>query len=114
MRPDQTDGAACTRSALISASANSRVIGALAVGKKTTSRAFSASDQRRLGAVASTFVSNGESVVATFFLMRYQSVVASRREINFARQLFRICFFIFISALQQDFADALAETFRSK
>ena len=42
--------------------------------------------------------------------MRYQSVVASRREINFARQLFRICFFI--SALEQDFGDALAEAFR--
>ena len=31
-------------------------------------------------------LSDGEGVVATFFLIRYQSVVASRREINFARQ----------------------------
>src|SRR3954466_14474819 len=64
------------------------------------------------GAVTSVGVSNGESVVATFFLIRYQSVVASRREINFARQLFRISFFI--SSLQQQFANPLAERFRSK
>ena len=53
---------------------------------------------RRSGTVISG-VSNGESVVATFFLIRYQSVVASRREINFARQLCRISFFI--SPLEQ-------------
>ena len=39
-------------------------------------------------------LSDGEGVVATFFLIRYQSVVASKREINFARQFFRISFFI--------------------
>src|SRR2546423_14831224 len=68
-------------------------------------------NHRRSGIVTSG-VSNGESVVATFFLIRYQSVVASRREINFARQLFRISFFI--SPLQQQFADAFAESFRSE
>ena len=66
-------------------------------------------DYRRSGTVISG-VSNGESVVATFFLIRYQSVVASRREINFARQLFRISFFI--GPLQQQFPDAFAEAFR--
>ena len=45
--------------------------------------------------------SDGEGVVATFFLIRYQSVVASSREINFARQLFRISFFI--STMQAKF-----------
>src|SRR3954463_15380719 len=67
---------------------------------------------RRSGAVSSDPLSNGESVVATFFLIRYQSVVASRREINFARQLFRISFFI--SPLEQQFADAFAESLRGK
>src|SRR5437763_4127235 len=68
-------------------------------------------NHRRSGIVTSG-VSNGESVVATFCLIRSQSVVASRREINFARQLFRISFFI--SPLEQQFADAFAESFRSK
>ena len=31
---------------------------------------------------------DGEGVVSMFFLIRYQTVVASRRLINFARQLF--------------------------
>src|SRR2546430_11711170 len=44
--------------------------------------------------------------------MRYQRVVASRREINFACQLFRISFFI--SALQENLANSLPECFRSK
>src|SRR6187399_2052865 len=57
-------------------------------------------------------LSDGESVVATFFLIRYQSVVASRRVINFARQLFRISFFI--SPLEQQFADAFPESLGSK
>src|SRR6266700_5321719 len=39
-------------------------------------------------------LSDGEGVVATFCLISYQSVVASKREINFARQFFRISFFI--------------------
>ena len=47
-----------------------------------------------------------------FFLMRYQSAVASRREINFARQLFRIIFFII--AMEQHFAEPLPECFRGK
>src|SRR3977135_14531 len=79
------------------------------VGAKTAP--ILANDQRP-GAVTSTGVSNGESVVATFFLIRYQSVVASRRETNFARQLFRISFFI--GPLQQQFADAFTESFRCK
>jgi len=40
-----------------------------------------------------------DGVVATFFLIRYQSVVASRSEINFARQFFRN--HVFILAVQQ-------------
>src|SRR5438034_10942800 len=52
-------------------------------------------------------LSDGDGVVATFFLIRYQSVVASRSEINFARQFFRISFFIF--AVQQNFGNALTE-----
>ena len=44
--------------------------------------------------------------------MRYQRVVARRREINFARQLFRISFFI--SALEENFANPLSESFRGE
>src|SRR5262245_55341202 len=57
-------------------------------------------------------LSDGEGVVATFFLIRYQSVVASRREINFARQFFRIRLFIF--AVQQYLRDSLPEGLRSE
>src|SRR5215471_17299355 len=57
-------------------------------------------------------LSDGEGVVATFFLIRYQSVVASRREINFARQFFRISLFIF--AVQQNLRDPLPERLRSE
>ena len=42
-----------------------------------------------------------------FFLMRYQSAVASRREISFAPQLFRIIFFII--AMEEHFPEALPE-----
>ena len=35
-------------------------------------------------------LSDGEGVVATFFLIKYQSIVAKMREINLARQLFRV------------------------
>ena len=52
-------------------------------------------------------LSDGDGVVATFFLIRYQSVVASRSEINFARQFFRIS--LFILAVLQNFGNALAE-----
>src|SRR5438552_17783537 len=59
--------------------------------------------------------SDGEGVVATFFLMRYQSVVASRSEINFAPQFFRISFFsLFIISVQQNLRDALTKCFRGK
>src|ERR1043166_2681420 len=44
--------------------------------------------------------------------MRYQSVVASRREINFARQFFRISLFIF--AVQQNLRDPLPKCLRRK
>src|SRR5262245_51793771 len=57
-------------------------------------------------------LSDGKGVVATFFLIRYQSVVASRREINFARQFFRIRLFIF--AVQQYLRDPLAESLWSE
>src|SRR6266705_2993206 len=56
--------------------------------------------------------SDDEGVVATFFLIRYQSVVASRSEINFACQFFRIG--LFILAVQQNFGDPLTETLRSE
>src|SRR5205823_7700528 len=52
-------------------------------------------------------LSDGEGVVATFFLIRYQSIIASRSEINFARQFFRIS--VFILAVQQNFRNALTE-----
>ncbi len=55
-------------------------------------------------------MSDGKGVVATFFLIRYQSVVASRREISFACQFFRIS--LFIITVQQDFGDALPEGLR--
>jgi hypothetical protein len=35
-------------------------------------------------------LSDGEGVVATFFLIRYQIIVASRRDISFARQFSRV------------------------
>jgi len=38
--------------------------------------------------------SDGDGVVATFFLIRYQSVLASSSEMIFACQFFRISFFI--------------------
>src|SRR5438034_3506617 len=57
-------------------------------------------------------LSDGDGVVATFFLIRYQSVVARRSEINFARQFFRISLFIF--AVQQNFGNALAKCFWSE
>src|SRR5436190_11761257 len=57
-------------------------------------------------------LSDGEGVVATFFLIRYQSVVARRSEINFARQFFRIS--LFILAVQQNFGDPLTERLRSE
>src|SRR5919197_194857 len=57
-------------------------------------------------------LSDGEGVVATFFLIRYQSVVASRREINFARQFLRIS--LFIIAVQQNLRDPLAKSLRSE
>src|SRR5438876_2739282 len=56
--------------------------------------------------------SYGDGVVATFFLIRYQSVVASRSEINFARQFFRIS--LFILAVQQNFGNALSERLRGE
>jgi hypothetical protein len=50
--------------------------------------------QRRLQRVCETAAaekcSNGDDVGAMFFLMRYQTVAASRREINLARQFCRV------------------------
>src|SRR5438045_7180043 len=57
-------------------------------------------------------LSDGEGFVASFFLIRYLSVVASRREINFARQFFRISLFIF--GVQQNLRDPLTKSFRSE
>ncbi len=47
-----------------------------------------------------------------FFLMRYQSAVASRREVSFARQLFRIIFFMV--TMEQNLAEPLPERLRRK
>ena len=44
--------------------------------------------------------------------MRYQRVLASSREISFARQFFRMN--LFIIAMEQNFGDPLSECFRSK
>jgi hypothetical protein len=52
-------------------------------------------------------LSDGEGVVATFFLIKYQSIVASRREIRFPRQFFGTG--LFIIAGQQNFRDTLAK-----
>ena len=74
-------------------------------------------------------LSDDESVVVMFFLIRYQTVVASTREINFARQFssvnlvhrtetniarqfFEVC--PFIIAVQQSFRDALTKRLPTK
>src|SRR5206468_12328125 len=105
-------------------SAHSRGIGVPVAGKRTICRVFCAekigyraaeltSKNQRVSVIGGRDgLSDGKGVVATFFLIRYQSVVASRREINFARQFFRISLFIF--AVQQDFRDSLAKSLRSK
>ena len=49
---------------------------------------------RTSAAAGRSLLSDGEGVVVMFFLMRYQSAVASSREVSFARQLFRISFFM--------------------
>ena len=69
-------------------------------------------------------LSDGEDVVARFFLIKYQSIVASTSEISFARQFSRVSlknrteinfarqFFgtgLFIIAVQQSFGDTLAK-----
>jgi hypothetical protein len=69
-------------------------------------------------------LSDGEGIVATFFLIKYQIIVASRRDISFARQFssvsltnkteinFAAKFFavgLFITAVQQNFRDILAK-----
>ena len=74
-------------------------------------------------------VSDGEGVVATFFLIRYQTAVASSTDINFARQFSRVSlarrtesnfarqFFevsLFIIAVRQNFRDALTKRLRSE
>ena len=74
-------------------------------------------------------VSDGEGVGVMLFLMRYQIVIATRREINFARQFssvslvhrtetniarqfFEVC--PFIIAVQQSFRDALTKRLQTK
>jgi hypothetical protein len=74
-------------------------------------------------------VSDCEGVVATFFLIRYQTAVASSTDINFARQFSRVSlarrtesnfarqFFevsLFIIAVRQNFRDALTKRLRSE
>jgi hypothetical protein len=41
-------------------------------------------------AVGRSLGSDGDDVVSRFFLIKYQSIVAKMREINLARQLFRV------------------------
>src|SRR5256885_15807768 len=70
-----------------------------------------------------------EGVVSTFFLIRYQTIIASSRETNFARQFssvslvhrmetnierqfFEVCPFIF--AVQHNFPDALTKRLPSE
>ena len=74
-------------------------------------------------------LSDGEGVVSTFFLIRYQSIIASSTDINFARQFSRVSlarrtesnfagqFFeasLFIIAVQQNFRDALTKRLPSE
>ncbi len=74
-------------------------------------------------------VSDGEGVVATFFLIRYQTIVASSTDINFARQFSRVSLArrtesnfarqfsevsLFIIAVRQNFRDALTKRLRSE
>src|ERR1700681_3867770 len=81
---------------LIGAKASSLITAAPAAGKKKISRVSCAEifHYRCEVCAAGTCPSDGKGVVTTFFLIRYQRVVASRREINFACQLFRIRVFI--------------------
>jgi hypothetical protein len=68
-------------------------------------------------------LSDGEGVVATFFLIKYQTVIASRREISFARQFSKVSLTnrieinfsrqvfgisLFINSVHQSFRDELA------
>ena len=57
-------------------------------------------------------VSDGEGVVATFFLIRYQTIVASSTDINFARQFSEVS--LFIIAVRQNFRDASTKRLRSE
>src|SRR6266852_2941449 len=105
-----------TRKSSAAESANFRATGVRDAGKKKICRVSCVDLQLYLQRVSviggPDGLSDGEGVVATFFLIRYQSVVASRREINFARQFFRINLFIF--AVQQNLRDPLAKGLRSK
>src|SRR5437016_4030945 len=105
-----------TRKSSAAESANFRATGVHDAGKKKICRVSCVELHLYLQRVSVIGVpdglSDGEGVVATFFLIRYQRVVASRREINFARQFFRIS--LFIIAVQQNFRDALPECFWSK
>src|SRR5947207_502582 len=105
-----------TRKSSAAESANFRATGVPDAGKKKICRVSCVDLHLYVQRVSVIGVpdglSDGEGVVATFFLIRYQSVVASRREINFARQFFRISLFIF--GVQQDFRDPLAERLRSE
>src|SRR5436190_6598977 len=105
-----------TRKSSAAESANFRATGVPDAGKKKICRVSCVDLHLYVQRVSVIGVpdglSDGEGVVATFFLIRYQSVVASRREINFARQFFRISLFIF--AVQQDFRDPLPEGLRSE
>ena len=72
----------------IAESASFHTTGGRDAGRKRICRAFCAKSDRYCVAVAGVCdgLSDHDGVVATFFLIRYQSMVASRREINFARQ----------------------------
>src|SRR5882724_6056252 len=114
MRPCHKVAAEFIRKNSTAESANFQATGAPDAGNKKISRVFCARPQLQCVSAAGVWndLSDGDGVVATFFLIRYQSVVASSREINFARQFVRISFFII--AVQQNFRDTLAECFRSE
>src|SRR6266508_579674 len=114
MRPCHKGAGEFTRKNSTAGSANVQATGARDAGNKKISRVFCAKPQLQCVSAAGVCngLSDGDGVVATFFLIRYQSVVASRREINFARQFFRIILFIF--AVQQNLRDPLTKSLRSE
>src|SRR5213592_4338192 len=93
-----------TRKSSAAESANFRATGVPDAGKKKICRVSCVDLHLYVQRVSVIGVPDG--------LSDGEGVVASRREINFARQFFRISLFIF--GVQQDFRDPLAERLRSE